>query len=247
MREWRMARTAEHEQVLRDVLSDDRPDSVAWRTRVASHAIDGGGRDSIWWAICNSTINPSLLPEANRTHVAGSADSERPLQGWAVVEETLCAPQDVLEGNYTDAASAEQACGKNCSAVQDVGCNGTTFRLCRIGAAQKASKMGTCLHMRSRRGPQNEKFWREFCARKVVPFRLLFAGRRCAQGKVLDGALTEVACAEVASSDPACSGFFDVRLAAPPPAARAAECRCLPKNMQCEAASDPTRDVYALG
>jgi len=264
LRKRRLARTTAHEDALDGVLADDSPDTIAWESNAtAFEPLDGGGESSIWSAICNSTSNPGLVEGSNATEGANSSNGTNSSIGansstgaisaqelpesWPLVEETFCALQDVLEGNFSDLSAAMQACGKNCSAVQDVGCEGREFRLCRIGASESPSKTGTCLRKRARRGPKEEKFWREFCARHVVHFRLLFPGRRCAEGKVLQGAFTEIACAEAAKADPGCSKFFDVRMAAPPPEPRAAECRCLPKDAQCSAAEDPTRDVFVLG
>jgi len=249
-RKWAMDRTEEYSEALGRWTTDDRPDSIAWKANATDFRPFGGtGRSSLWWAICNRDLSSTLANGTNGTGAANSSNgtsSKRSLASWPMVKRTFCAPQDLLAGNYSNLTAAEAACGKNCSAVQDVGCKGREFRLCRIGAAERTSKAGTCLRMRSRRGPQEKKFWRDFCARKVVPFRLLFPGRKCAAGKVLAGALTEVACAEKAGADTACSKFFDVRMAAPPPASRTAECRCLPKGSSCEAAPDPTRDVFVL-
>lgn len=245
MRKFRMDRTeAEYSEALRRLSVDDTPDTIAWKPNPTDfHPFGGTGRSSIWWAVCD-TVNSS---PANPTNSAGGTNSDgSSFAGWALVNQTFCAPQDLLAGSFPDSTAATAACGKDCSAIQDLGCRGKEFRLCRIGAKQQASQAGTCLRMRSRRGPQETQFWREFCARKAVPFRMLFPGRRCAAGKVLQGALTEVACAEKVDADPSCSKFFDMRSASPPPATTAPECRCLPTGSNCEAAADPGRDVFVL-
>eukprot|EP00928_Gymnodinium_smaydae_P013841 TRINITY_DN15023_c0_g1_i1.p1 TRINITY_DN15023_c0_g1~~TRINITY_DN15023_c0_g1_i1.p1 ORF type:complete len:195 (-),score=34.07 TRINITY_DN15023_c0_g1_i1:156-740(-) len=180
-----------------------------------------------------------------------SSIKARPFDEWKVSNGTSC---DALTGDFNSEAAAAAACKGKCGGVLDYGCKRQSFRLCALGAIESPSKSGSCIRRRvpglaggAPGPPRDLAFWKRFCARwtESVKFRLLFAGRVCANAKTLAEAPTEARCAELAAQDSECSKVFDFQ------EGLQTKCRCVPKSAQCEAAGPEmplnlTRNVYLL-
>lgn len=244
-------RSVNYERLLRNLMSEDNKgnitgqDTFLWkeaRKFPREQEVDAAD-ESFWYAVCRPEIvggaNASLGGNASNSSDGSGRAQKLPLDGWTVSANTSCSPKDWLDGDFDNEQAAKNACSSLCASIQDVGCERANFRLCKVGAHDRDSADGTCLRRRmpkqrapegKPRPPREVKFWKEFCSRGAVYFRLLFPERRCASGKVLEGAYTEPACAEKASSDPACGDIFDLQEGPP------AMCRCVPKGEDCQAA-----------
>lgn len=209
-----------------------------------------------WLAVCRgpsnastsnaSTSNSSNLGNSSNASLASNVSNasnavgKLPLDGWKVEKNTTCGVSDVEAPSgetFSDESEAENACGTTCASIADIGCERRQFKICKVGALDEPSEEGTCLRRRlplqrapsgKPRPPREPAFWKEFCGRGVLYFRMLFPKRLCMRGKVLPGAYTEAGCAELASEDPLCSDVFDLQEGPP------AVCRCVLKGKKCE-------------
>eukprot|EP00929_Paragymnodinium_shiwhaense_P009027 TRINITY_DN113045_c0_g1_i1.p1 TRINITY_DN113045_c0_g1~~TRINITY_DN113045_c0_g1_i1.p1 ORF type:complete len:378 (+),score=75.09 TRINITY_DN113045_c0_g1_i1:157-1290(+) len=192
-------------------------------------------------AICNST-NELCFKDS------GVCKAIQPLDDYEVVKQKTCAVTDILEGPVIGTElEAYLACDGDCSAVLDVGCQRTSFRLCKMGAVPEDSESSTCLRLRvpghapptaTPRGPLYKKFWKRFCNLDMThAFRLLFEGRLCDGETISLGDTWTVArCSEEAGTNPECGDVFDFTKA---PKGKPSECRCVKKDEDC-AAKAPT-------
>lgn len=190
----------------------------------------------------NASNASSALNALNATNVtnvtnASSVVKKLPLDGWRVEKNTTCGGEPAADSTFSDESEAETACGTTCASIADVGCERRQFRICKVGAMDEPSSEGTCLRRRlplqrapsgKPRPPREPKFWKEFCERGAVYFRMLFPKRLCLTGLVLPGAYTEAGCAELASENEFCSDVFDLKEGPP------AVCRCVPKGKKCQ-------------
>lgn len=246
---WRKSMRASTDSLARglDAIHGDNgpPDTYLWKNR--SEFAPKGNLSMFWSELCKGA-NESL-------HRANSSEAHRPLDGWAVENNSQCAVSERFGGEYADEEEALAECGGRCGAVLDVGCNRSSFRLCNVGSAPgPAVNMSDCLRMRPAdyvpaaaqpRGPQDLEFWDQFCNEAPsVPFHVVFPGRLCLAGKVLgDDVPTDGACAELAAADAECSDVFDF-VEGPP-----AVCRCALANEACdpeEVEEGADGDVYTL-
>jgi len=191
------------------------------------------------WAASNSSnaSNASNLENASNASNASSEPKKLPLDGWRVEKNRTCAGEPPADSIFANEFEAEHACGTDCASIADVGCERRQFRICKTGLMDEESSDGTCLRRRlplqrspsgKPRPPREPKFWKEFCERGAVYFRMLFPKRLCVRGMVLPGAYTEAGCAELASENPLCSDIFDLKEGPP------SVCRCVLKGNQCQ-------------
>lgn len=247
---WRKSMRASTESLARglDAIDGDNgpPDTYLWRNR--SEFAPKGNASMFWTELCKGA-NESLHRQGN------ASEAGRPLDDWAVQNNTQCAVSERFGMEHTNEEEALEECGGRCGAVIDVGCNRSSFRLCSVGAAPgPAVNMSDCLRTRPAnyvpasaqpRGPQDLEFWDRFCNEAPsVPFHVVFPGRLCLAGKVLgDDVPTDGACAELTAADAECSDVFDY-VEGPP-----AVCRCALTHGDCdpeEVEDGAEGDVYTL-
>mmetsp|Transcript_112455 Transcript_112455/g.223468 ORF Transcript_112455/g.223468 Transcript_112455/m.223468 type:complete len:360 (+) Transcript_112455:52-1131(+) len=248
-----MRRALKYSKDLKDIMVDDMlfGDNDSFSAHPLRPFAPGLVKDTeagYWLAVCRgdsgiATSNSTNLGNAsnasnssNTSSNASSVAKKLPLDGWTVDKNISCGgePEDTM---FTDESQAESACGTMCASVADIGCERRQFRICKVGARDEPSSNGTCLRRRlpmqrapsgKPRPPREPKFWKEFCERGTVYFRMLFSERLCVRGMVLPGAYTEAGCAELASENPLCSDIFDIKEGPP------AVCRCVLKGKQCQ-------------
>lgn len=261
-----LGRTQEFAAHLRTIWKDDKPDSPLWAN---GSEFKSPVMSDYWDRLCNES-----LAAMERDFNATKEEREHPLKKWAVLNATSCYASDWM-GIFGSEHAAAEACGLNCSAVMDVGCNMQKFRTCKMGAqfeeaknasilakyapknasnASKAPRPLDCVRIRPPPGsdlakprpPTQVKFWKKFCALPPLRFRLLFAGKQCAEAnsKVLTPPpLGEAACGDLARNDPACSPVFDFMF---DDGTGNSKCRCLLKNKDCNAATIMGAAVYII-
>lgn len=224
-RQRQLAWPAAHHQALRRIIADEGFPEPGMPT-----ADDGVAGDLFWEALCNGTSQEGLT------------DS---IFDWRTKANLTCSPGDQLGEEITNPEEVKRNCGGSCAAVVDVGCQGSNFRLCKMGFRQQPAEDGSCLLWRvpdqrppegRPRPPKERAFWRALCAEGGASlkksFRLLFRDKLCAAGLVLPGPRDEQACAE-AAEDPRCSEVFDFREGKEP------VCRCVPGGQECSAGPPP--------
>lgn len=229
----RLERSQALHRSLEDALADDVPDTWLWRN-LSGNASEASDElpPGFWESVCRGTISAS-------TNASSNATADRPMEDWNVVRNVTCSEH--LDGEFADEAAALEACGGLCGAVYDVGCQRQKFGLCKVGALEQESPVGSCLryrlpgHLVPGQGAQEphkelSEFWKTLCEEgSTTGFRLLFHKRLCAAGTVLADAPTESRCAELARADASCSTVFDFDGGSPP------ACRCVAKNAACQA------------
>jgi len=170
----------------------------------------------------------------------GKCKAVRPLDAYDVLSNKTCSDGNLLDvPTIQSEQEAYLACDGTCSAIVDVGCQRSSFRLCKMGAAHDDSS-DSCLRMRVPgnappdsvpRPPLHGKFWKKFCTQNQThSFRLLFKGRLCG-GPVVDlgDSWTPDRCSELAGANPTCGEVFDFTKGQP------SVCRCVRAGQDCAA------------